>query len=132
MPIRQTDREERDSSHPQKLSEELRRLLLERRALLQQKFDILDRRRADGLSDPDVPLLAKLELLEGDLELANSFEEMIAIRELHFSVCNDIEVLSEKKLSAGVGTINDKLVASIRRIESAISLLKERGFRDSN
>ncbi|MGI9474877.1 MAG: hypothetical protein ACR2NZ_25325 [Rubripirellula sp.] len=114
------------AEEPEKSAEsDLRELLLEHHAVLEQRAETIRAANQQGNLGMDQVLEAANDALGAELELAETPEDRIAIRRKMLDNASKIEQIFQLQSNNGMKPIQDFLQAKADRIEFQIALVRE-------
>jgi hypothetical protein len=103
------------------------------KARLEQKRDVLKQRLEafevlvkSGNSTPDATLAARDDLLDAELALATDKPQRIAVLERKLDNAKQYESVLTQQRGNGRALLTDSLMATARRLDAEIALLRER------
>lgn len=104
----------------------IRELLTERRDVLAQRVELLERLHEQGAIDYERLFSARDQLLEAELELATDKSERIALLGQRVEQMRTLEELLESRFGGGQVTETAALEATAARLQAQIELMRER------
>jgi outer membrane protein TolC len=105
----------------------LQDLLKQRRDTLRELVDYLEAAFRQGVGSAESVALASSELLDAELDMAQSKAERIAIREKMVENLKEQEKMVEARNQAGMSRPGEMLRARAGRLKAEIDLLREKG-----
>lgn len=110
---------------PNATESELRQLLLERKQILQNIVDTIEKQYKQGVTDLEQLRQAKINLLLADLDLAKTITERIKIRSQIVQLYKEAEDDIATRVAAGRATGLELEKAKVARLTAQIELVKE-------
>ena len=107
-------------------SERLTALLNERREVLRKLVDAAEQRYRAGAATLEAAIRASNQLLEAELELADTKAERIAVHEKLVGNLQRLEQVAEARRAAAAAALEEVLEAKAARLKGEITLLRER------
>lgn len=108
----------------------INKLLVERRDTLRQLLDAVTARHRVGQATINQVLRAQSGLLHAELQLANTREDRVRIREERLKTARELESVSKHQYEAAAAPRDSWLEAKAGRLQAEIDLLREQAARD--
>ena len=101
-------------------------LMKQRRDILQKRVDALVSQYEAGEIQIMSVISARDDLYQAELELASAKADRVKICELRFKNMAELEKVTTIRYSQGVGSFEDKLLATAAKLQAEIDLLREK------